>query len=88
VRQWGFEEPDSLRSQAAAACFERAIQVSRGQKARSLELRAATHLARLLGDQGRSAEGCLLLKPILRQFDEGVDPPYLREARILLDELA
>jgi tetratricopeptide (TPR) repeat protein len=88
VRQWGFEEPDSLRSQAAAACFERAIQVSRGQKARSLELRAATHLARLLGDQGRSAEGCLLLKPILRQFDEGVDPPYLREARILLNELA
>jgi DNA-binding SARP family transcriptional activator/predicted ATPase len=87
LRQRSLKEPGSMGSQAAAAYFERAMQVARGQQARSLELRAATHLARWLGDQGRSAEGCRLLEPLLRQFDEGVDPPYLREARILLGEL-
>ena len=38
-------------------CFERSIRIARQQQANSLELRAATSLAQLWGEQGRQAEG-------------------------------
>jgi predicted ATPase len=70
------------------ACFRRAIEVSSGQRARVLELRAATSLARLWSDQGRNAEARDLLAPIYGWFTEGFDTPDLKEAKILLDALA
>jgi predicted ATPase len=68
-------------------CFRRAIEVSRGQRARTLELRAATSLARLWSDRGRNAEARELLAPIYGWFTEGFDTLDLKEARMLLDEL-
>jgi class 3 adenylate cyclase/predicted ATPase len=70
------------------ACFRQAIEVSRGQRARTLELRAATSLARLWSDGGRNAEARELLAPIYGWFTEGFDTLDLKEAKILLDALA
>jgi predicted ATPase len=70
------------------ACFRQAIEVSRGQRARTLELRAATSLARLWTDGGRNAEARELLAPIYGWFTEGFDTLDLKEAKILLDALA
>jgi len=69
------------------ACFRRAIEVSSGQRARVLELRAATSLARLWSDRGRNAEARDLLAPIYGWFTEGFETLDLKEARMLLDEL-
>jgi predicted ATPase len=69
------------------ACFRRAIEVSRGQRARMLELRASTSLARLWSDRGKNAEARDLLAPIYGWFIECFDALDLKEARMLLDEL-
>jgi tetratricopeptide (TPR) repeat protein len=58
------------------------------QGALSLELRAATHLTRLLRDQDRSADGLALLQPVYDRFTEGLDTADLRTAKHLLDALA
>jgi tetratricopeptide (TPR) repeat protein len=70
------------------ALLERAIQVARDQQAKSLELRAATSLARLLGERGRRTEALSLLAPIHDWFTEGFDTADLKQARALLDGLA
>jgi predicted ATPase len=70
------------------ACFRRAIEISGGQRAKLLELRAATSLARLWSDQGRNAEARDLLAPIYGWFTEGFGTLDLKEAKILLDALA
>jgi len=70
------------------ACFRRAIEVSSEQRARILELRAATSLARLWSDRGRNAEAHDLLAPIYGWFAEGFDTLDLKEAKILLEALA
>lgn len=72
----------------AEACFRRALEISRAQQARSLELRAATSLARLLQGQARIAEASALLQPLYLGFTEGLDTPDLLEARQLLDSLS
>jgi predicted ATPase/class 3 adenylate cyclase len=69
------------------ACYLRALSIARNQRARSLELRAATGLARLWADQDRHAEALDLLAPIYAWFTEGFDTPDLREAKALLDTL-
>jgi predicted ATPase len=51
-------------------------------------LRAATRLARLWGDQGKSTEARDLLAPVYDWFTEGFDTPVLQEAKVLLAELA
>src|ERR1019366_6943360 len=48
----------------AEACFRRALETARRQGARSLELRAATSLARLLQAQDRHADARLALAPV------------------------
>jgi class 3 adenylate cyclase/predicted ATPase len=71
----------------ALACFEQAIAFAGRQCARSLELRAATSSARLLGELGRRAEGRGVLAPVYGRFTEGFDTPDLLSARALLDQL-
>ena len=68
--------------------LEEAVRIARGQQAKAYELRAATNLARLWGEQGRRAEARDLLAPVYGWFTEGFDTADLKEAKALLDELA
>jgi predicted ATPase len=72
----------------AEAYFDRALAVARQQQAKSWELRAAMSMARLWRDQGKRDEACELLAPIYGWFTEGFDTLDLKEAKVLLDELA
>jgi predicted ATPase len=72
----------------AAGWLQRAIDAARSQGAKSLELRAATSLARLWRDQGEREKARYLLVPVYGWFTEGFDTPDLVEAGALLDELA
>ena len=74
--------------EAAERCFRRAMSVARGQGARLSELRAALQLARLWRDRGRPAEAYDLIALLYTWFGEGFDAADLREAALLLDELA
>ena len=76
-----------MEADKVEACFFRSLEVARAQKARSLELRAATSLARLRQKQGNHAEVYNLLSPIYACFTEGFDTPDLKAARALLDQL-
>ena len=72
----------------AEACFMQSLERSRRQGARAWELRAATSLAWLLRDQGRSADAIACLQPIYDRFTEGFDTADLIAAKQLLDDLA
>ncbi len=69
-------------------CFHQAIDIARRQSAKSLELRAATSLARLWQKQGKQKEARELLAPVYSWFTEGFDTADLKEAKALLDELS
>ena len=79
---------DTADEQRAEASFRRALEIARQQQAKSWELRGATSLARLWGEQGRRAEARDLLAPVYGWFTEGFDTADLREAAALLSELA
>jgi predicted ATPase len=68
-------------------CFCKAIVIARQQQAKSLELRAATSLARLWRRQGKTAEARQMLAEIYGWFTEGFDTKDLQEAKALLEEL-
>jgi predicted ATPase len=63
------------------------MRTARDRRAKSLELRAATNLARLLQGRGDSTRGRAVLKPVYDWFTEGFDTADLTEARVLLEEL-
>ncbi len=70
------------------AAYREALVFARRQEAKTLELSAATDLARLWRDQGRYPEAYDLLAPLYGWFTEGFDMPDLTDAKALLDELS
>jgi len=72
---------------AAEVCFRQALDWARRQDALSLEMRAATSLARLARDQRRSADAVATLQPVYDRFTEGFDTADLKAAKALLDDL-
>ena len=79
---------DAPDEQLAEACFQDALKVARGQSAKSLELRAAMSLSRLWQRQGKKAEAQNLLAEVYGWFTEGFDTADLKQAKLLLEELA
>jgi len=71
----------------AERSYNDAIALAQSQCARSLELRAAISLARLLMSRGRNAEARERLASIYGWFTEGFDTQDLREAKGLLEQL-
>jgi predicted ATPase len=77
--------PDPAKAEDS---FRTALAVAREQGTRGYELRAATSLARLWGEQGRRSDARELLAPVYGWFTEGFDTQDLKEAKALLEELA
>ena len=71
----------------AETSFQQALDLSRHQQTKSLELRAATSLARLWQSQEKRQEAYDLLAPVYEWFTEGFDTADLIETKALLDEL-
>ena len=71
----------------AEACFHKALDIARGQEAKSLELRAAMSLARLWQQQGKISEARELLEETYTWFTEGFDTKDLQDAETLLRAL-
>ena len=95
-----FCEPDLLRLRGEALLaqsrdkgaeaeqfFREALAQAARQPCRPLELRSATSLARLLGEQGRRDEASALLASVYRGFTEGFERPDLQAAKALLAKL-
>jgi len=76
------------RIEDAQNALEQALRIARSQQAKSYELRAATSLARLWGEQGRRAEAHKLLASVYGWFTEGFDSADLNDAATLLSELS
>ena len=72
----------------AEDCFRQALDITRRQQAKSLELRAAMSLVRLWRQQGKRTEAHQMLAEVYDWFTEGFDTADLQQARALLDELA
>ena len=68
--------------------LDQALRTARSQQARSLELRAATDLAKLWMNQDKRTEARNVLSSIYRCFSEGFDTRDLKEAKAVLDALA
>jgi predicted ATPase len=71
----------------AESLLDQALQTARSQQASSLELRAATDLARLWINQGKRAEARDVLAAVYGRFSEGFDTCDLKEADALLAQL-
>jgi predicted ATPase len=86
-------EGDLLRAQSGDSLHEaeeryrKAVALAVEQEAKSLELRAATRLARLCQGQGRNAEARDLLAPVYDWFTEGFETLDLKDAKALLEAL-
>ena len=78
---------DPANSEQAGDYFCQAMQVAHDQEAKTIELRAATSLARLRRNQGRRAEARRVLASVYDWFTEGFDTPDLLEAHALLETL-
>ena len=78
----------TFKLQEAKACFHKAIAIARHQQAKSLELRAVMSLSRLWQQQGKKDEARRMLAEIYGWFTEGFDTVDLKDAKVLLEELA
>jgi predicted ATPase/DNA-binding winged helix-turn-helix (wHTH) protein len=72
---------------SAEACFRDALDEARRQQALSWELRAATSLAKLWRDAGKTAEAKQLLTGVYDRFTEGFETADLRTAWAVIGEL-
>src|SRR6185436_4870437 len=72
---FGGEPPGVAQAQI---CFSQSIKIAQQQKAKSLELRAVTSLARLYQTWDRQQEARMLLTEIYDRFTEGFDTVDLR----------
>jgi len=84
---WRLKGELSAAPHDAERCFQRALALARASRARSLELRASTSLARAWQRRGRIADAGRLLAAICAWFgtrSEGLD---LVDARALRDQL-
>ena len=75
------------QAEAAEEMYRKALDIAREQQAKMWELRAATSLARLWGDQGRRGAARDLLASVYGWFTEGFATPDLKEAKAVIDEL-
>ena len=73
--------------EAAEDEYLKALEWARRQGALSWELRAATSLAQLWHQHGRTREADELLSPLYGRFTEGFETNDLRTARALIDSL-
>jgi class 3 adenylate cyclase/tetratricopeptide (TPR) repeat protein len=71
----------------AEALLNQALRTARGQQARSLELRAATDLARYWLKQGKCTEALDVLSSIYGRFSQGFETRDLKEAKTVLGEI-
>jgi predicted ATPase len=76
------------RVEEGQSALEEALRIARRHQAKAYELRAATTLARLWGEQVRRASARDLLASVYGWFTEGFDTADLKEAKTLLTELA
>jgi predicted ATPase len=72
----------------AESCFLQALTIARDQQAKSLELRAATSLARLWQSQDKRQDATDLLAPVYEWFLEGFETLDIQEAKALLEKLS
>jgi predicted ATPase/class 3 adenylate cyclase len=79
--------PAHQRRDKPDVLLEGAIRIAREQQARSLELRAATDLARLSAENGKRDKARELLAPVLAQFQKDSTTRDLAQARVLLDRI-
>jgi predicted ATPase len=78
----------AANAEDALPCFKQALDISRQQDAKSLELRAATSLARLWKARGETDRARDLLASTYGWFSEGFATRDLKEAKALLNELS
>jgi predicted ATPase len=83
-----FLQLDDQTDEEAESLFREGIEIAQRQHAKSLELRAATSLAHLWLTQGKRTEARNLLRPVYDWFTEGFDTEDLKDAKVLLEELA
>jgi DNA-binding winged helix-turn-helix (wHTH) protein len=72
----------------AEASLHTALAIARRQRAKSLELRAAVSLGRMLRDRGKHSDAGRLIDAVYGTFTEGFETADLRDARMLLEELS
>jgi predicted ATPase len=77
-----------LLGQEAENSFCQALDIARQQRARALELRAATGLSRLWQQRGKHAAARQVLADVYCQFSEGFDTADMLAATEQLDTLA
>lgn len=81
-------QQSASNAEAAERRFRIALDIARRRSEKSLELRAAISLARLLAARGRGDEARRELADVYAWFTEGFDTRDLRIAASLLTELA
>jgi len=74
-------DSDSNISTVPQSCFQRSLTIACERQAKSWELRAATSLARLWGEQGERRKAHDLLAPTYSWFTEGFETADLKEAK-------
>jgi len=78
---------DGGKSSEAEACFGKAMTVARSQSAKSLELRAAVSMARLLRQTGKADKAGAQLSATLGAFNQQAETADVAAAKALLQEL-